>query len=64
MSIIYHWNQNQMFCHHSNLDIAYHVSMGIYKLLNLTSMPQNDYTLMPNCSMSICTNEMKVLRGD
>ena len=43
MSIIYRRNQNQMFYLHSSLDAAYHVSVGIYKLFNLASMPKNDY---------------------
>ena len=53
MSIIYRWNQYQMFCLQSSLDVAYHISMRIYKLFNLASLPKNDFTLVLYCSMSI-----------
>ena len=53
MSIIYRWNQYQMFYLQSSLDVAYHISMRIYKLFNLASLPKNDFTLVLYCSMSI-----------
>ena len=53
MSIIYHWNQYEMFYLQSSLDVAYHISMRIYKLFNLASLPKNDFTLVLYCSMSI-----------
>ena len=53
MSIIYRWNQHQMFYLQSSLDVAYHISMRIYKLFNLASLPKNDFTLVLYCSMSI-----------
>ena len=53
MSIIYRWNQHQMFYLQSSLDVAYHISMRIYKLFNLAPLPKNDFTLVLYCSMSI-----------
>ena len=53
MSIIYRWNQHQMFYLQSSLDVAYHISMRIYKLFNLASLPKNDFILVLYCSMSI-----------
>ena len=53
MSIIYHWNQYEMFYLQSSLDVAYHISMRIYKLFNLAPLPKNDFTLVLYCSMSI-----------
>ena len=53
MSIIYHWNQYEMFYLQSSLDVAYQISMRIYKLFNLASLPKNDFTLVLYCSMSI-----------
>ena len=53
MSIIYRWNQHQMFYLQSSLDVAYHISVRIYKLFNLASLPKNDFTLVLYCSMSI-----------
>ena len=53
LSIIYHWNQYEMFYLQSSLDVAYHISMRIYKLFNLASLPKNDFTLVLYCSMSI-----------
>ena len=53
MSIIYRWNQHQMFYLQISLDVAYHISMRIYKLFNLASLPKNDFTLVLYCSMSI-----------
>ena len=53
MSIKYRWNQHQMFYLQSSLDVAYHISMRIYKLFNLASLPKNDFTLVLYCSMSI-----------
>ena len=46
-----------MFYLHSSLDVAYRISMGIYKLFNLASLPKNDLTLVLYYSMSICTND-------
>ena len=42
-----------MFYLQSSLDVAYHISMRIYKLFNLASLPKNDFTLVLYCSMSI-----------
>ena len=44
-----------MFYLHSSLDAAYHVSMGIYKLLSLASMPQND--IFVNAEMLYVLNQ-------
>ena len=52
MSVIYRWNQHQMFYLQSSLDVAYHISMRIYKLFNLAST-----VLCP-----FWTNEMQILR--
>ena len=35
-----------MFYLQSSLDVAYHISMRIYKLFNLASLPKNDFTLV------------------
>ena len=37
MSIIYHWNKNQMFYLHSSLGVAYPASVAIYTLFNFAS---------------------------
>ena len=37
MSIIYHWNKNQMFYLRSSLDVAYPASVAIYTLFNFAS---------------------------
>ena len=62
MNIIYRLNQHQMFYLHSSLDVAYHISMDIYKLFNLASLSKNGFAFVLYCSMSIWTNEIKVLR--